>query len=85
MVTFGSDRAKLCKHYLPLIRCVSYPGGEWDFVILSLVRSLPKEQIEHWPSARWLGEHLGFLTDEHQMNVALTRARRGLCIIGKDF
>ena len=67
------------------LRTSSYPGGEWDFVILSLVRSLPEEQVERRPSVRWLEEHLGFLTDEHQMNVALTRARRGLCIIGKDF
>ena len=35
------------------------------------------------PSFSWLHEHLGFLTDEQQMNVGLTRARRGLCIIGE--
>ena len=58
-------------------------GSEWDYVIISLVRSLPKEDIEPQPSMRWLKERLGFLTDEHQINVALTRAKRGLCIIGK--
>ena len=50
---------------------------------MSLVRSLKKEEIDPQPSLSWLGEHLGFLRDEHQMNVGLTRARKGLCIIGE--
>ena len=58
-------------------------GSEKDFVIISLVRSLPDSQIDHEPSGGWLREKLGFVTDEHQINVALTRAKRGLCIIGK--
>ncbi|XP_078348623.1 3'-5' exoribonuclease HELZ2-like isoform X2 [Oculina patagonica] len=57
-------------------------GSEWDYVIISLVRSLKRDEIDPEPSLSWLREHLGFLTDEHQMNVGLTRARRGLCIIG---
>ena len=60
----------------------SFSGSEWDYVILSLVRSLSEDEIEPKPSLHWLREHLGFLTDEHQMNVGLTRARKGLCIIG---
>ena len=60
----------------------SFSGSEWDYVILSLVRSLRKDDIDPEPSPQWRREHLGFLTDEHQMNVGLTRARRGLCIIG---
>ena len=39
-------------------------------MILSLVRSLNKDDLERDPSIYWRGEHLGFLTDEH------------LCIIG---
>ena len=58
-------------------------GSEKNYVILSLVRSLPKREIERNPSRSWLKEKLGFITDEHQINVALTRAKRGLCIIGK--
>ena len=58
-------------------------GSEKNYVILSLVRSVPKREIERNPSRSWLMEHLGFLTDEHQINVALTRAKRGLCIVGK--
>jgi len=57
-------------------------GSESNFVIISLVRSLPDSQIDHEPSGGWLREKLGFVTDEHQINVALTRAKRGLCIIG---
>ena len=51
-------------------------------MILSLVRSLNKDDLERDPSIYWLREHLGFLTDEHIMNVGLTGAQRGLCIIG---
>ena len=58
-------------------------GSEWDYVIISLVRSVKYDEIDPEPSPSWLREHLGFLTDEHQMNVGLTRARRGLCVIGK--
>jgi len=57
-------------------------GSEWDYVIISLVRSLKKDEIDPEPPQSWLGEHLGFLRDEHQINVGLTRARRGLCVIG---
>ena len=42
-----------------------------------------RDEIDPEPSLSWLREQLGFLTDEHQMNVGLTRARRGLCIIGE--
>ena len=61
----------------------SFSGSEWDYVILSLVRSLSKDDLDAEPSMYWLREHLGFLTDEHLMNVGLTRARKGLSIIGK--
>ena len=75
--------------FIQIQRCVflsppkhPFTGSEWDYVILSLVRSLSKDEIDPEPSLSWLREHLGFLTDEHQMNVGLTRARKGLCIIG---
>lgn len=60
-------------------------GSEWDYVIISLVRSVKRDEIDLEPSLSWLRNHLGFLTDEHQMNVGLTRARRGLCIIGNKY
>ena len=59
------------------------PGSEWDYVILSLVRSLPQDEIDPEPPAHWIREKLGFITDPHQINVGLTRARCGMCIIGE--
>ena len=58
-------------------------GRECDIVILTAVRSLPEEDILDHPSHTWVNENLGFLTDEHLMNVAITRAREALCIIGR--
>lgn len=56
---------------------------EWNYVVLSTVRSLPQQEIVGRPSDSWRAEHLGLiLTDAHLINVALTRARQGLIIIG---
>lgn len=52
-------------------------------MIFSLARSLPDYIIEKRPTLGWCAKNLGFITDEHQINVALTRARKGLFIIGK--
>ena len=52
-------------------------------MILSLVRSKPEYEIERNPSIGWCKRNMGFIIDEHQMNVALTRARLGLIIVGK--
>jgi superfamily I DNA and/or RNA helicase len=59
-------------------------GGEADFIILSTVRSLPKRELVEKPSRKWKKNQLGFIADEHQMNVALTRARHGLVIVGNS-
>ena len=72
-----------CSFTINLIKS-QFLGSEWDYVIISLVRSMKEHDIEREPSLSWLREHLGFLTDDHQMNVGITRARRGLCIIGKS-
>ncbi|XP_067677521.1 3'-5' exoribonuclease HELZ2-like [Haliotis asinina] len=61
---------------------VASQGGEWDYVIFSTVRSLPRYKIEDRPTLGWRRHNLGFITDENQINVALTRARKGLIIIG---
>ncbi|CAH1780780.1 unnamed protein product [Owenia fusiformis] len=63
---------------------VASQGGEWDYVILSTVRSLPSHEIrdEKTISLGWIRRKLGFITDANQINVALTRARFGLIIIG---
>ena len=58
-------------------------GDEFDIVILSTVRSLPKEEYdERIVDLRWKRENLGFLTNQHQICVAITRAKYGLIIVG---
>ncbi|XP_076844668.1 3'-5' exoribonuclease HELZ2 [Brachyhypopomus gauderio] len=59
-------------------------GSEWPYVIVSTVRSCPLSEIQDNPntSEGWLGKKLGFVTDPNQVNVAITRAQDGLCILG---
>jgi superfamily I DNA and/or RNA helicase/exoribonuclease R len=61
-------------------------GDEYDIVILTTVRSLPLEEIEHEEFVeadfKWKTENLGFLIDNHQLNVAITRAKEALIIVG---
>lgn len=78
-------RLALKKHKFDFVNVntvVASQGGEWDYVIFSLVRSLPEYRIEPEPTLGWCKENLGFITDDHQINVALTRARKGLFVIG---
>ncbi|XP_062578545.1 helicase with zinc finger domain 2-like [Saccostrea cucullata] len=77
-------RERLKKHVQHVNTVVASQGGEWDYVIFSLVRSLPEYRIEPHPTMGWCKENLGFITDYHQINVALTRARKGLVIIGNE-
>lgn len=46
-------------------------GSEWDYVVLSTVR-------------RGGGNRLGLLSDEHVLDVALTRARLGMVVLGSE-
>ncbi|KAI5101910.1 helicase with zinc finger domain 2 [Silurus meridionalis] len=62
-------------------------GSEWRYVIISTVRSctlaeIEKERRSKYISKGWLGKKLGFITDPNQVNVAITRAQDGLCILG---
>ncbi|XP_057189999.1 helicase with zinc finger domain 2 isoform X2 [Triplophysa rosa] len=59
-------------------------GSEWRYVILSVVRSCSSEKIDPLPSREWLSEHIGFVGDENQINVGITRAQDGLCILGNQ-
>ncbi|GCB60757.1 hypothetical protein scyTo_0009228 [Scyliorhinus torazame] len=59
-------------------------GSEWRYVIFSAVRSLLRREIDNQPSKAWLKKYLGFVTDPNQVNVALTRAQEGLCILGNE-
>ncbi|KAL5022258.1 hypothetical protein ScPMuIL_001413 [Solemya velum] len=69
-------------HKVNVNTVVSSQGGEWDYVIFTTVRSLPEYKIEERPTMGWVTQNLGFITDPHQINVALTRARKGIIIIG---
>ena len=70
-----------------IIICILSTGDEYDYVILNTVRSLPLSEIKdrHLVQAdrQWLVDNLGFVTDEHQINVAITRAKQGLIIVGE--
>ncbi|XP_051555396.1 helicase with zinc finger domain 2 [Myxocyprinus asiaticus] len=59
-------------------------GSEWRYVILSMVRSCPSEEIEPLLSREWLSKHIGFVGDENQISVGITRAQDGLCILGNQ-
>uniref|UniRef100_A0A1X7UNX9 RNB domain-containing protein n=1 Tax=Amphimedon queenslandica TaxID=400682 RepID=A0A1X7UNX9_AMPQE len=67
---------------------VESQGDEYDIVILTTVRSQEVSQIRYkqyvQPDRVWFAENLGFLTNDHQINVGITRARYGLIIIGND-
>ncbi len=64
---------------------ITSQGNEWDYVILSTVRSVPVLQIDAKPPLAWKKRHLGFITDVHQINVAVTRPKQGLIILGNKY
>ncbi|KAM9260614.1 LOW QUALITY PROTEIN: 3'-5' exoribonuclease HELZ2 [Cariama cristata] len=57
-------------------------GSEWRYVILSTVRSCPRSEADRKPTKSWQKKYLGFVTDPNQVNVGITRAQEGLCILG---
>ncbi|XP_069727596.1 3'-5' exoribonuclease HELZ2 [Phaenicophaeus curvirostris] len=60
-------------------------GSEWRYVILSTVRSCPRSEIDRKPTKSWQKKYLGFITDPNQINVGITRAQEGLCILGNRY
>ncbi|XP_063152940.1 3'-5' exoribonuclease HELZ2 [Candoia aspera] len=60
-------------------------GSEWKYVIVSTVRSCSQHEIDERPTKSWQKKHLGFVSDPNQINVCLTRAQEGLCIIGNSY
>lgn len=66
----GWRRSKVeCATEVTLSSIDGYQGREADLVIMSVVRCNDKQQ-------------LGFVADQRRLNVALTRARRGLVVVG---
>lgn len=49
-----------------------FQGQEEEIVIITLVRSNNERKV-------------GFLADQRRLNVAITRPRRHLCVIGNNF
>ena len=77
-----------CNWYKQLMIMIIFDvGSEYDFVIFSTVRSLPRRTISNraavQPDRAWIREHLGFITDRHQICVGITRAKHGLVIVGE--
>ncbi|MBL7901981.1 MAG: AAA family ATPase [Bacteroidia bacterium] len=64
---FGLNKTKVEELHIKTID--GFQGEERDVIYISLVRSNEKQEI-------------GFLSDERRMNVALTRARKKLVVIG---
>ncbi|NXA78414.1 HELZ2 Helicase, partial [Thryothorus ludovicianus] len=60
-------------------------GSEWRYVIMSTVRSCSRSEIDRNPTKSWQKKYLGFITDPNQVNVGITRAQEGLCIIGNRY
>lgn len=44
--------------------------------------SASEEELNCEKDGAWLSKHLGFVGDANQINVAITRSKEGLCIIG---
>ncbi|XP_048354826.1 helicase with zinc finger domain 2 isoform X2 [Sphaerodactylus townsendi] len=60
-------------------------GSEWKYVVVSTVRSCSPSAIDRKPTIGWQKKHLGFVTDPNQINVCITRAQEGLCIVGNRY
>ena len=73
----------MCKH------AFSSVGSEYGIVLLSTVRSKKLEDIRTSEGGKkkadigWIRANLGFITDKHQICVAITRCKYGLVIVGK--
>ncbi|XP_008841501.1 helicase with zinc finger domain 2 isoform X2 [Nannospalax galili] len=57
-------------------------GSEWRYVLVSTVRTCHKSDVDQRPTKSWIKKFLGFVVDPNQVNVAITRAQEGLCLIG---
>jgi superfamily I DNA and/or RNA helicase len=90
-ITESQGTATLPKHQLYVYLLVLCVGSESGIVLLSTVRSKPKDEISVQDGSNsrknadigWIRRNLGFVTDRHQICVGLTRCKYGLVIVGK--
>lgn len=52
-------------------------------MILSTVRALPDTGVQRPPTSKWTRDHLGLLANPKVVNLALTRVKTALFVIGK--
>jgi senataxin len=71
LISFNNDEV-LAKNTIEVKTVDGYQGGEKDVIIFSCVRAQPGRQ----------NRNVGFLQNIQRLNVALTRAKQGLYIVG---
>ena len=64
---------------------IFFAGKSYDYVILSTVRWYPASMVDKSPSSRWMRDHLGDLAEKGYVTMAMTRAKKGLVIVGKEY
>ncbi|CAK8694336.1 unnamed protein product [Clavelina lepadiformis] len=69
-------------HNIHVGTVVTSQGSEADCILLSLVRSNQMLPLEEDPETAWVFRNIGFVSDDHQINVAIIRARLALRIVG---
>ncbi len=66
----------------------AFQGMEFDVVLLSLVRTLPKDKIENLAEQykdderKRINSIAGFLTSENRLCVSMSRQKKVLCVVG---
>lgn len=53
-------------------------------MIMSVVRSCSSEEMKADNTREWRSKYIGFVGDANQINVGITRAKDGLCILGEE-
>ncbi|BFZ02836.1 hypothetical protein BsWGS_05875 [Bradybaena similaris] len=86
VLAMTSAQAALIRDNLPPSVSVSTVldsiGQEAEYVILSTVRALPDTGVQRPPTSMWTRAHFGLLANPKVVNLALTRVKTALFVIG---